>query len=145
MYSPAMGSFGLDQLLEELHPRNGNGHSKTVEPPINFEETEGDFKFYADMPGLSPTCVDVLVQNGVLIITGNRPPKEGPEPVAIHQERRWTNYYKQIPLGEEVDPSQIETSCENGVLEVTLPRKPQPQPRQIPATVGQPASRPPPS
>ena len=145
MYSPSWGSFGLDQILKELRPQNGNGHSKMAEPPIDLEENKKFFKLYADMPGLSPACVDVLVQNGVLIITGNRPPKEGPEPVAIHQERRWTHYYRQIPLGEEVDPSQIEASYENGVLEVTLPRKPQPQPRQIPVTVGQPASRPPPS
>lgn len=136
MLRPAWGPFGQYSLREFLPP-TGNGHAKTTEPLVDLEEHDGFFRLYADMPGLALEDVELLVENGMLIISGRRPVCEGPRPKTVHKERRSANFFRQIAMGADVDPSAIEASYKGGVLEVILPRRQPAQPRQIPVAAKQ--------
>jgi HSP20 family molecular chaperone IbpA len=63
---------------ERLHrqffvPRRPDGRRPTWEPPVDLLETEGELWICVALPGVAKEHLEVLVESGVLIVTGERP------------------------------------------------------------------------
>ena len=76
----------------------------------------------ADLPGMRRDDVQVDVDNDVLTIAGERRQEneENREGV-FRSERSYGQFYRAIPLPENVDTSKVKASFNDGVLEVTAP------------------------
>ncbi len=66
--------------------------------------------------------VEVNIDNDVLTIRGERRAEHrAAEGGYRRTERSYGTFFRQIPLPDGVEPSQVEAFYEDGVLEVTIP------------------------
>lgn len=91
-------------------------------PQIEVFEREGDIVVHADLPGVKREDVEVSVGEDVLTIRGERR-QENRETQGGYRrtERSYGSFFRQIPLPDGVDPTEIEAAYEDGVLEVIIP------------------------
>jgi HSP20 family protein len=90
-----------------------------------MEEREKEFVVRAEVPGFEANELVVNLTGNMLTIRAeHKVAREGKEEVERRFERTFT-----VPTG--VIPEKIEALYRNGVLEVHLPRSPEPEGRRI--------------
>jgi HSP20 family protein len=93
-------------------------------PAVDVAEDDQKFELYADLPGVKQEDLDIQVEKDVLTIRGERKLERRGERVAGAFSRAFT-------LPKHVDVEKIAASLKDGVLTLTLPKRPEAQPRQI--------------
>ncbi len=101
-------------------------------PAVNVAETPDAFVYRAEVPGLGEGDVTVQVEDGALLLRGERkvPAREGYE--ARLRERGAYSFARKLPLPGRVDAESVTATMKDGVLTVTLPKAKDALPRQIP-------------
>lgn len=141
------GVFGeFDRLRRELDDVFGSAGLPTsirsvapgTFPAVNVGNADGSLEIYAFAPGLDPSKVDVTVDRGVLTIKGER---ASPLPTqqearerkfVVHsQERAYGSFVRTIALPDDVDPTHVNASYRDGVLQISIARRESAQPRRI--------------
>jgi HSP20 family protein len=118
----------LDRALGE----SADGASVSWIPHVDVHEETERFVVVADLPGVEGKDIEITADQGVLTIKGERrsekkSSKDGYERV----ERAAGTFLRRFTLPESVDAEAIKASHTNGVLELTLPKRPEVQPRRI--------------
>lgn len=90
-------------------------------PNVEVSETDTAVKVTAEIPGLEAKDIEVLLQDGVLTLRGEKR-SETKDTERQFSERFYGRFERRIPLGTEVDEDQIEARFQNGLLSVTLPK-----------------------
>ena len=90
------------------------------------------FVVTADLPGVEGKDIEITADKGVLTIKGERrsekkSSKDGYESV----ERATGTFLRRFTLPESVDAEAIKATHVNGVLELSIPKRPTAQPRRI--------------
>ncbi len=102
--------------------------SWVAQPPIDLVEQEKAFEMTAEMPGLDEKNIEVNVANGVLTVKGQKEEDKVEKKEDFHlRERRFGSFVRSVRLPETVNADKIEAAFKNGVLKVTLPKKPEAQ------------------
>jgi len=104
-------------------------------PPVDVYETENELVFTCELPGFEKDQVNIQVNGGQLILSGNRAADETTGREYHHVERWRGNFYRSFLLPRSVDPEGIAAQLKNGILTVTLTKKAEAKPRQIPVNV----------
>jgi HSP20 family protein len=106
--------------------------NSTFRPAVDIYESENQFDFYMDLPGVKADAVKIEMLEGRLIVSGNRvPPLQG-EGVSAHRiERTDGQFSRSIQLPKQLDVEKIEAHFDSGVLHVVLPKQPKPVARTI--------------
>jgi HSP20 family protein len=73
--------------------------------------------------------IHVSLDNGVMTVYGERKPMENG--TVLRSERVYGRFVRSFTLPDTVDPSRIEASYEDGVLNVRLPKTASARPREI--------------
>lgn len=105
--------------------------------PADVKETRNAYMFVIDMPGLKSDQIKVeLEDDNVLVVSGERKrERERDQGVKyLRMERRLGKYLKKFVLPENADTDKITAECQDGVLTVTIEKKPPPEPKK-PKTV----------
>jgi HSP20 family protein len=93
-------------------------------PQVEVSETEKEVKVIAEVPGLEEKDLDLSLQDGVLILKGEKKSEtNGP----VYSERWQGQFRRSLALGPDVDPTKVDASFKNGVLTVTLQKRPEAQ------------------
>ncbi len=101
-------------------------------PAIDIREVENGYVLRADLPGVQRDEVEITMDRNVLTIQGKREATEsGHDGKVLRSERVSGNYRRRLTLPETIDRDGISATYENGVLEVTLPKAAEAQPRKI--------------
>jgi HSP20 family protein len=97
-----------------------------------YEETER-FVVLADIPGVDAKDIDITSENGVLTIKGERRSdrKDTDNNGYERIERTSGSFVRRFTLPESANTENIKAKQTNGVLEVSIPKQPQVQPRRI--------------
>jgi HSP20 family protein len=112
----------MDRTFGNFFGQTSGRGSGTWLPAIEVSENNGQLQVHADLPGLRPEDVKVEVTNDSLIIHGERKiEQEHKQGGAYRSERRYGEFYREIPLPEGVNPEQAKAQFRNGVLEITVP------------------------
>jgi HSP20 family protein len=97
-------------------------------PKTDITETADSFKISLDLPGLKKEEVRVSVsRDGVLTIEGERKQEsekdEDKDGVKIHRtEKSYGKFVRRFELPSGAEPSSIDVSFKDGVLEITVPK-----------------------
>ena len=95
-------------------------------------EDEDGWRITADVPGLTADALELTVDNGVLALSASRALAEaGDAQIVRHRERRGWSLDRRWRLPDVVDLDGIEAHLTDGVLTVTLPKRPETRPRRI--------------
>lgn len=105
-------------------------------PAINVGMTPGSVEVYAFAPGMDPAKIDVVIDRGVLTISGERPsavPARGSDAkVSVYNHERASGSFKRaLSLPDDVDPARVQASYRDGVLNVSIARREEAQPKRI--------------
>ena len=99
-------------------------------PSVDVEETEKEYRVTAELPGLEERDVEVLLQDGLLTVRGEKK-LETEARNRSYSERFYGRFERQITLDRDVDDGAVNATFKNGVLTVTLPKAADARPRQI--------------
>ena len=101
--------------------------------PADIKEYPNSYVFVIDMPGLKSGGIKVEVENDhVLSISGEskREEKEDPDARYVRMERRVGKFMRKFTLPDNADFDKISAVCQDGVLTVTVPKVPPPEPKK---------------
>jgi HSP20 family protein len=104
-------------------------------PRADVYEEDGSLVVKADLPGIKREDIDVEVEDGDLVLRGERATeREIKEEDFYRMERFAGAFYRRLPLPEGAEPSKIDATYRDGVLEVHIPKSASkhPQPTRIP-------------
>jgi HSP20 family protein len=100
-------------------------------PPIALYDSGTELRLRAEVPGISEKDLDISVEQSSLTIRGARTTKV-PEGYSVHrQERGNHSFARSFTLPSRIDAERATANLKNGVLEMTLPKVAEEQPRQI--------------
>jgi HSP20 family protein len=106
--------------------------SGSFAPAFEVRETPDAYVFQADLPGVGEDAVELSVAGNRLTISGQRSAEKRGESDRVYMlERSYGAFCRSFALPDGVDTEGIEARLERGVLEVTVPKKPEVKPRRI--------------
>jgi HSP20 family protein len=105
--------------------KSGEAREAAWMPRVDVEEKSDSIVVKADLPGMEKNRIDVSVEEGGLMIRGEkREEREIRRKDLVRSERSYGSFLRRIPLPAAVSAEKASASYRNGVLEVTLPKKP---------------------
>jgi HSP20 family protein len=91
-------------------------------PRVDIYEKDNELVVKADLPGMKKENVQVFIENGDLILKGERKEEtEVKEESYYKAECMYGSFYRRLPLSFEVAPDKVNAKFYDGVLEVRLP------------------------
>jgi HSP20 family protein len=90
-------------------------------PNVEISETDKAIKVTAEIPGLDEKDVELLLNDGVLTLKGEKR-SETEDKDKQFSERFYGRFERSIPLGVEVEEDKVDAQFRNGVLTVVLPK-----------------------
>jgi len=139
---PAQGSMKdpvkqmFDRLFEGNLFQNATDESSVVTsqwvPRVDIKEEADRFLLYADIPGVDPQAIEVQMDKGLLTIKGERREEKVDENERYSRiERRHGVFHRRFALPDSADPDGITASGHNGVLTISIAKRPESTPRRI--------------
>lgn len=114
----------LENRLMRLTGDFGNGETVSAwRPAVDLTESDEEFRFTAEFPGMSADDIDVEVQEGDLILRGEKETEEEKEEEDYRvAERSYGEFYRRFSLPTSVEVEEISAEMKDGVLTVRLPK-----------------------
>ncbi|MGH8075886.1 MAG: Hsp20/alpha crystallin family protein [Lysobacter sp.] len=127
----------FDRLFEgSLFQNTSTDESSVVTsqwiPRVDIKEESNRFVLYADIPGVDPKDIEVQMDKGMLTIKGERRSEAMTATESFSRiERRHGSFHRRFALPDSADPEGISAAGNNGVLQITIPKRPETTPRRI--------------
>ena len=127
----------FDRLFEGgLLQEGGTDDSSVVTsqwiPRVDIKEEAERFVLYADLPGIDPADIEVHMDKGILTIKGERRTEKKEETERFSRvERAHGVFHRRFALPDSANPENITATGRNGVLEISIPKRPETTPRRI--------------
>ena len=124
----------IHEMDELFHNRlasvlGGEGaQSVAWSPVVDIEETELNYLIRAELPGLSKKNVKVVVEDGVLTLSGERK-VEGK--TFHHIERSHGTFTRSFTLPENADAESVSANYKDGLLEIRVAKCEEALPKSI--------------
>ena len=91
----------------------------------------------AEMPGMTADDVDITIEDRTLTISGSRSFEEETDEGTVHRREIHTGRFERtLVLPEGMNPEDIKANMVNGILEVSVPRRPEVLPRKVKVEIG---------
>ena len=101
-------------------------------PLCDIYETDKEMVLKVELPEVKKEDVDVVLENNVLMLKGERKFEENTERENYHRvERHYGEFMRSFTLPTFVDATGINAEFKEGVLTVTLPKHEEAKPKQI--------------
>jgi len=97
-------------------------------PSVEVNATDKDVRVSAELPGMDEKDIEVLVDEDVLTIRGEKK-AESEDQDRRFSERYYGRFERSVALPFAVEEDRAEASFKNGVLTVILPKSPKAQNR----------------
>jgi HSP20 family protein len=97
--------------------------SGVMTPRVDVTETDQEIQLAAELPGMEEKDVELLVQDGVLTLRGEKKLEKEEKKKDYHViERQYGSFQRSYELPDIVDQGKIAAKFDKGVLTVTLPK-----------------------
>jgi HSP20 family protein len=114
----------LDRLFDDFFhaPMAGFGGAAAMPwPNVEVSQTETEIRITAEVPGMSEKDVELLVEDGVLTLRGEKK-SESEDKDRGYSERCYGRFERRIALPSGIDQENAKAVFRDGVLTVTLPK-----------------------
>lgn len=128
----------VDRLFDDMFrspPFSGfGGGMATGWPSIEVKDEDREVVVTAEVPGMTEDDVELLLDNGMLTIRGE---KKGERDERGYSERWYGRFERQVPLPSSVDEKNCRADFREGLLTVHLPKSEEAEDRRrIPINSG---------
>ena len=126
---PTFGRLtGLQDELERLFESPMTGWA----PALDVHEDKDSFSVRLELPGMKREDIEVSLQDGSLIISGERKEERVNEETTVHrQERYYGKFSRALTLPTAVAGDKVKAQYRDGILTVTLPKAEEAKPKAI--------------
>lgn len=102
-------------------------------PPLNIGTTPRSVEIYAFAPGVDPGKLEITLDRGVLMLSGERAPAESSDTqrVAYVSERVTGSFRRAVSLPDDIDPDKVNAQYREGLLHISIARREEAQPKRI--------------
>jgi HSP20 family protein len=123
----------MDQLLENSSllvsrqelPETG------WQPAAEIYEDDAELVIEIDLPGVLQEDIQVRIEEHTLLVSGERKAQITDTHSTQRCERTYGSFSREFALPGSFDESRTQASCELGVLQIRLQKKPHQAPRRI--------------
>jgi HSP20 family protein len=130
----------------DARPVTGNGKSETAPglwtPAVDAVEDNDKIELLVDLPGVKQEDLDIQIEHDVLTLRGQRAgdrngktDRKDAKDYFRRYERVTGGFVRSFSLPDTVDAEKIGAALKDGVLTLTLPKRPQAQPQKIKVAV----------
>ena len=100
--------------------------------PLDVAESADAYILNAELPGVSMENIEVHVEDNIITIRGNKPaPVDTADVKYLRLERPYGDFQRSLALPRNVDPDQVGATYNEGVLQVTVGKRPEARPKRI--------------
>ena len=143
-WNPVNHRFALDDTLDLFFDdRAETCRKRYLSPSTNWtpltdvSETATAITVLMELAGIEQATLEIIFQDGVLLVRGCRPFSQAMQTAKIHRiERMYGAFQRALRIPAAVDPQQMSASYERGLLKILLPKLPadSSEPVKIPIT-----------
>ncbi len=116
----------IDELFSDFPLMPTSRRALGAAPRIRMDVTEDDQNYLvkADIPGVNKDDIKIAIDgNQVSVSAEMKEEKEASGAGMLCRERQYGQLYRSFILPQEVDDTNAQAKYENGVLQLTLPKK----------------------
>ena len=125
----------MNALFDNRASGNADEDSPTTcdwRPAVDIYEDNERFVLWAELAGIDPARVDLTVEDNRLSLRGERKLENVEKKENYHHiERSYGTFARTFTLPNTVDGNKITADYKHGLLTVSIPKKPEVQPKQI--------------
>lgn len=127
--------WGMMRDLDRLFEEGGRRRFAESEwmPRLDVFEKDANLVIRAEVPGVDADDIEVTLEAGTLTITGSRSFEKDEEiEGGFHRKEIFEGRFKRtVLLPEGTDADAVAATTKDGILEVTVPKKPEVLPRKV--------------
>ena len=119
----------MNHLFEQTLARSAGSDPEAAagnawKPDTDLFEDDDRYVLRADLPGVAAADVEIRIDDGTLTLRGERKMDDSVGRDAyLRVERPYGRFSVQMSLAPSVDPSAVQATHKNGVIEILLPKK----------------------
>jgi HSP20 family protein len=124
----------VGRLQRQLDQAFGDTDAASISwiPHVDVREQAERYVVTADLTGVEGKDIEITADKGVLTVRGERRAENKASGESYERvERASGSFLRRFTLPESVDAEAIKATHANGVLELSIPKRPQEQPRRI--------------
>ena len=122
----------FDRFFTEEDTDQSNVVTSQWAPRVDIKEEDKRFLIIADIPGVDPKNIEISMDKGILSIKGERSSEiKQNNGQFTRLERSHGMFYRRFALPDSADADGISANGKHGVLEISIPKKPETTPRRI--------------
>ncbi|MBX3692267.1 Hsp20/alpha crystallin family protein [Dokdonella sp.] len=121
----------FDRFLNAEEGDQSNVVTSQWAPRVDIREEDKRFVILADVPGVDPAAIEVHMDKGILTIKGERTSEKVEGTKFTRIERSYGSFHRRFALPDSADAEAISATGKHGVLEISIPKKPETTPRRI--------------
>jgi HSP20 family protein len=100
-------------------------------PTTDVYTKENQLEVEAHLPNFEEKDVSIQVENNALVISAERREKEEDKNKKYVVRESSSSFYRRITLPERSETEKINAKLDNGILKITVPLNPLPEPKKI--------------
>ena len=129
-YTRPMELFDWNRMLDNFFDDVPVWNTRT--PAVDVKEEDKRYLMEVELPGLTDKDIELKVEDNILTLSSKKEEsKEQKKNGYLLRERRSAEFCRTFVLPNDADRAEIKAEFKNGLLEVSVPKKPEAQPRKI--------------
>jgi len=100
-------------------------------PTTDVYTKDNQLTVEAHLPNFEQNDINIQVEDGALVISAERHEKEEDKSKQYVVRESSSSFYRRITLSERADTDKIDAHLNDGVLKVSVPLTPLPEPKKI--------------
>ncbi|HXJ23311.1 MAG TPA: HSP20 family small heat-shock protein [Polyangia bacterium] len=118
--------------IESVFAGQERGHERAFAPTFEVKETKDAYVFRADLPGVKDSDLEISLTGNRLQVSGRREQERHEQGDTFYaSERSYGGFTRAFTLPDGIDGENVAADLKNGVLTLSVPKKPEVQPRKV--------------
>jgi HSP20 family protein len=93
-------------------------------PKVDISESDGTYRFQADVPGMKKDDISVALVGDTLVIQGQRQHEQEEKKPHFHRlERSYGGFSRRFSLPDDADLNSVHAKCADGELIISIAKK----------------------
>jgi len=127
----------LNSFMGDVSPTREDT-STSWYPMVDIYESDDKYVISAEFAGVDKNDVKINISENNLTLKGEKKETEIKDKNSRYhrRERVYGNFQRTFSLPNQIDPNAVTADFKNGLLTITLPKKEEVKPKEIPISIG---------
>ncbi len=126
---------GFGRFFDDWPAQTPRAAARALRPAMDVDEDDNAITVKTELPGIAKDDVHVMLEDGVLTITGDKKSDREEKDKNFHLvERSFGAFHRSITLPTGVESDSVDASFKDGVLVIRIPKTETAKPRRIAIT-----------